>query len=137
MAQYATRSDLEPLVSSQFFTNISNQIVDDRLNQRSAFCDTYLKVNKPIIAPYPNALKVAVCKLTAYDLATGIIGINPSNDDGNIWFAYYEEAMRWLEYISKNPDGLISQIEDPSGSGTTSGSVQNFIFVHNTNARLF
>lgn len=122
MSSYATLEDFKLYgLSGPAWENLVSSDVQHVLDAASSLADSYLnsRFSVPIASP-PESLKEAVCRIAAYNLPS-VVGYNPEGQTENIRLRY-EDAIRWLEGVSKNlitPPGM----SEPAGSVTGSGGV--------------
>lgn len=114
MSQYATTTNLQNLgLPAAALTSVSTTIQDEHLVKASGVVDSYLRgrTTLPLVAPYPDEIIDATCRIAAYTLLVRR-GFNPDAYDAN-FRALYEDAIRWLKDVSAGRANL-AQAADTS-----------------------
>jgi phage gp36-like protein len=122
----ATRDDLALHgCSSQITEGISDANLDAMLASASEEAAGILqssgRVKLPLTA-WGADLTKAVCKLTAWDIMTSLVGHNPGDANNFVWRDRAAEARDWLEKVARGlimPVGLV----DATPTVTKTGSV--------------
>jgi phage gp36-like protein len=112
--QYATVTELASFgISSEVTPAISSTVLDGILQACSAQADGYLQSSGRITLPLASwgvDLKMAVCKLAAWEVMAVVIGHNPDDANNFVWRDRRDEALRWLESVARGlvmPVGIV------------------------------
>lgn len=139
MSSYAFPADLNNLalpagaLPAQFTPTIQQL----HLDAASDTVDSYLadQVTLPLTGTIPLSIKMKVCQIAAYTLLVAR-GYNPDNGQDELMKANYDDAIAWLEKISKGevrppltdsaPGGVpggpnIQQVQTPGGTQSSVG----------------
>lgn len=123
MSSYATPADFEAYgLPRDAWGERSDDEIQAKLDSACSTADSYLdsptsKFTLPLIAPFPESLKDAVCRITAYNLPS-VQGYNPEGQSENLRLRY-EDAIRWLEGIAA---GRITPVGVTDSSSTGNGA---------------
>ena len=123
MSSYATVvDDLQAFTpAATTLSGVSQADQQKMLDAVATTADGYLQAQftMPLVAPYPDDLRMNVCYIAYWRLLAGRRGVNPNSDVDKVWRDYHDQAMRWLEGVAA---GKISpSINDSSPDEVASG----------------
>lgn len=112
--QYATIAELASYgISSEVTAAYEDTVIDGILQACSAQADGYLQSSGRIVLPLTSwgvDLKMAVCKLAAWEIMAVTVGHNPDDANNFVWQSRRDEALKWLESVARGlvmPVGIV------------------------------
>jgi phage gp36-like protein len=105
-------------VRADITRDIVSADLDAMLDDRSRYADDYLVASGRYTLPltaWGGSLTLAVAQLTAWDVMTAIVGMNPDEAANGNWIERRNEAQRWLEGVAAGrvvPIGIVDSTPD-------------------------
>ncbi len=102
--QYATTDNFETYgLGSKVLVGIDADVITAALVSASSVADGYLHArygDQLPLTTWPESLRIAVCKIAAFELIGGHIGYNP---DGRheVFLERHKQAMAWLRDVAQ------------------------------------
>jgi phage gp36-like protein len=125
MSAYATSTNLTDFgISAETLGSVPAGQADRILAGCSAVADGYLQSSGRITLPltaWGDDLRMAVCKLGAWELMTVVLGHNPDDPNNFVWKDRAAEARTWLESVARGlitPVGLVDSSPTVEETGT-------------------
>lgn len=114
MAAYCTATELAAFgISNEVTSSIASSTIASILDACSAQADGYLQSSGRIklpLAAWGIDLRMAVAKLAAWEIMSVVIGHNPDDPNNFVWRDRRDEALKWLEAVSRGlvmPFGIV------------------------------
>lgn len=123
--QYATIAELASFgISSEVTSGLTADVLNGILQAASAQADGYLQSSGRITLPltaWGVDLKMAVCKLAAWEIMSVVLGHNPDDPNNFVWRDRRDEALKWLESVARGlvmPVGITDAVPTVVETGT-------------------